>query len=194
MDYTNVKVPSPLYEKLKELAKDEKPLWKVIDECLERVTIGDVQIYLPEPEFIRLRYPAWCVLGNHKIDPTQSNGPITALRLPRLNGVVCIDCLVKSVFTEEKQAKTLAMLEVEIRKLKAIKQQLSKEVSRLVSEYAFHEQMHAIKSMINKLEDAIFTIERVPDVNKNEELSRIRQRLYEILEILRKLEVYRMNG
>jgi len=154
----NIKVPEQLYEKIKKMADEQgKAMWEVIQAAFDKMEVGDIQINLPKPKFIRLQYPAWCVIGNHKVDPErykeQSGRDLYALWFPGLNGVVCIDCLIKHVFTQEQQAKTLARLEVEIRKLRAIKRQLNKEVEELAVRYSFAEILAGLRDAIATIED-----------------------------------------
>ena len=90
-------------EKIKKKAEEQgKAMWEIINDAIEKLEVGDIQIELPKPKFIRLQYPAWCIIGNHKIEPQKyrerhGRDPY-ALWFPKLNGVVCIDCLIKHVF------------------------------------------------------------------------------------------------
>ncbi|CCG27842.1 hypothetical putative RHH DNA-binding protein [Alphaspiravirus yamagawaense] len=163
-----VKVPDELYEKLKEMADSQgKAIHEVISGLLERIEVGEVQIKLPKPKFIPLRYPAYCVLGNHKIDPEEyrkNTGRIPyALWFPELGGVICIDCLIKEVFTKEEQAKVLTKLEVEIRKLRAIKRQLNKEVEELAMQYSVAEIFARLDSIINEINEALKLVRSLED-------------------------------
>jgi len=158
-----IKVPDELYEKIKSLAEKEgKAMWEIIQSAIDRLEVGDIQINLPKPKFIRLQYPAWCILGNHKVDPQKyrerMGRDLYALWFPGLNGVVCVDCLIKHVFTEEDRAKTLAKLEVEIRKMRAIKRELNKEIEELSIKYSFTELLTKLSDLINELESKIGTL------------------------------------
>jgi len=201
----NIKVPEQLYEKIKELAeKDNKAMWEVIQVALDKMEVGDIQLNLPKPKFIRLHYPAWCILGHHKIEPQKykekyGRDPY-ALWFPGLNGVICIDCLVKHVFTEEVQAKTLAKLEVEIRKLRAIKQQLNKDVEELAIKYSFSELLVGLREIIDDLDARLKTLNDLaveyafckddPSCEeKKRELNELKAGLEEIKKKLEKLEM-----
>ena len=201
----NIKVPEQLYEKIKELAEKEgKAMWEVIQAALDKMEVGDIQLNLPKPKFIRLHYPAWCILGHHKIDPQKykekyGRDPY-ALWFPGLNGVICIDCLVKHVFTEEVQVKTLAKLEVEIRKLKAIKRQLNKEVEELAVKYSFAELLAGLREIIDGLDARMKTLSDLamefafckddPKCEeKKKELRELKAYLEEVKRKLEKLEV-----
>jgi len=134
-------------------------MWEIIQNALDKMEVGDIQLNLPKPRFIRLQYPAWCVLGNHKVDPQKykekTGRDLYALWFPGLNGVVCLDCLIKHVFTEETQAKTLAKLEVEIRKMRAIKRELNKEIEELAIKYSFMDLLSKLGDIVSELEDKV---------------------------------------
>jgi len=134
-------------------------MWEIIQNALDKMEVGDIQLNLPKPRFIRLHYPAWCVLGNHKVDPQKykekTGRDLYALWFPGLNGVVCLDCLIKHVFTEETQAKTLAKLEVEIRKMRAIKRELNKEIEELAIKYSFMDLLSKLGDIVSELEDKV---------------------------------------
>ena len=179
-------------------------MWEVIQVALDKMEVGDIQLNLPKPRFIRLQYPAWCVLGNHKVDPQKykekTGRDLYALWFPGLNGVVCLDCLIKHVFTEEAQAKTLAKLEVEIRKLRAIKKQLNKEVEELVIKYSFAELLSGLREVIDVVDEKIAAIDDIAlkyvtckDPNecdeKKREIYALKQQVSMLLEKLEKLEM-----
>jgi len=134
-------------------------MWEIIQNALDKMEVGDIQLNLPKSRFIRLQYPAWCVLGNHKVDPQKykekTGRDLYALWFPGLNGVVCLDCLIKHVFTEETQAKTLAKLEVEIRKMRAIKRELNKEIEELAIKYSFMDLLSKLGDIVSELEDKV---------------------------------------
>lgn len=201
----NIKVPEELYSKIKERAeKENKAMWEVIQATLDKMEVGDIQINLPKPKFIRLHYPAWCILGHHKIDPQKykekyGRDPY-ALWFPGLNGVICIDCLIKHVFTEETQAKTLAKLEVEIRKLRAIKKQLNKDVEELAIKYSFSELLVGLREIIDDLDARLKTLNDLaieyafckddPSCEeKKRELNELKAELEEMKKKLEKLEM-----
>ena len=201
----NIKVPEELYSKIKELAEKEgKAMWEVIQVALDKMEVGDIQLNLPKPKFIRLQYPAWCVLGNHKVDPQKykekTGRDLYALWFPGLNGIVCLDCLIRHVFTEEAQAKTLAKLEVEIRKLRAIKKQLNKEVEELAIKYSFSELLVGLREIIDDLDARLKTLNDLaveyafckddPSCEeKKRELNELKTGLEEIKKKLEKLEM-----
>jgi len=201
----SVKVPDELYEKLKDYAeKENKAMWEIVKDALDRLEVGDVQINLPKPKFIRLQFPAWCILGNHKVDPQkykeQRGRDLYALWFPGLNGVICIDCLIKHVFTQEQQAKTLARLEVEIRKLRAIKRQLNKEVEELAAKYAYAEVMMGLREIIDSIDARMKTLsDAITELafckgeqecdEKRRELKELKRYLKEVKEKLEKLEI-----
>jgi len=194
----NIKVPEQLYEKIKELAEKEgKAMWEVIQNALDKMEVGDIQLNLPKPKFIRLQYPAWCVIGNHKVDPQKykekTGRDLYALWFPGLNGVVCIDCLIRHVFTEETQAKTLAKLEVEIRKLRAIKRQLNKEIEELAIKYSFAELLAKLSKVVDSIEDQLTRLDYLlggyVSGEKREEVLELKKQLEEIAEQLRRMEM-----
>lgn len=202
----NIKVPEELYERIKQLAeKDNKAMWEVIQAALDKMEVGDIQINLPKPKFIRLQYSAWCVLGNHKVDPQRykekTGRDLYALWFPGLNGVVCLDCLIKHVFTEETQAKTLAKLEVEIRKLRAIKRELNKEVEELAIKYSFAELLAGLREIIDDLDARLKTINDLiieyafcndeSCEEKKKELRELKEVLEEVKRKLEKIELSR---
>ena len=194
----NIKVPEQLYEKIKELAEKEgKAMWEVIQNALDKLEVGDIQLNLPKPKFIRLQYPAWCILGHHKIDPGKFREKYGrepyALWFPGLNGVICVDCLVKHVFTDEVQAKTLAKLEVEIRKMRAIKRQLNKEIEELSIKYSFAELLSKLSKVVDAIDEEITRLDYLlggyVSGEKREEVSEIKKQLGEISEQLKRLEM-----
>jgi len=200
----NIKVPDELYEKIKKQADEQgKPMWEIIQNAIDRLEIGDVQLNLPKPKFIRLQYPAWCVIGNHKVDPekykAKTGRDLYALWFPKLNGVVCLDCLIKHVFTQEQQAKTLARLEVEIRKLRAIKRQLNKEVEELAVKYSFSELLVGLKEIIDALEDRVKSLNNLimdyafstveGSEEKKKELKELKALLEDLMKKLEELEM-----
>ncbi|RLC36759.1 hypothetical protein DRH29_03905 [candidate division Kazan bacterium] len=194
----NIKVPEELYEKIKKMAEEQgKAMWEVIQVALDKMEVGNIQINLPKPKFIRLQYPAWCVLGNHKVDPQKykekTGRDLYALWFPGLNGVVCIDCLIRHVFTEDTQAKTLAKLEVEIRKLRAIKRQLNKEIEELSIKYSFAELLSKLSKVVDAIDEEITRLDYLlggyVSGEKREEVSEIKKQLGEISEQLKRLEM-----
>jgi len=201
----NIKVPEELYSKIKELAdKEGRAMWEIIQNALDKLEVGDIQINIPKPRFIRLQFPAWCVLGNHKVDPERykekTGRDLYALWFPGLNGVVCLDCLIKHVFTEEQQAKTLARLEVEIRKLRAIKRELNKQVEELAVKYSFAQLLTALREIIDALEDRASKLDRLTldyafckddqaCEEKRKELRELKQLLSSVIERLERIEM-----
>ena len=193
-----VKVPDDLYEKLKELAGEDKPIHEVIRTAIEKMEVGDVQIQLPKPKFIQLRYPAWCVLGNHKIDPEEyrkvKGRYPWALWFPELGGVICLDCLIREVFTKEQQAKTLAKLEVEIRKLRAIRNELNREVNDLSAKVSILETISQLSDIIHDLRGLASDIEQAVQnalwgkEERDEAIEKIRELIQAIREIAKRLE------
>lgn len=201
---TTIKVPNELYEKIKELAnKENKPMWEIIKNAIDRIEVGDIQINLPKPKFINLKYPTWCVLGNHKLDPQkyreERGRELYALWFPGINGVVCIDCLIKHVFTQETQAKTLAKLEVEVRKLKAIKNELSKEVEELAIKYSFSELLMGVKEVIEAIDSKLRILNSIihyylseNGVNEEQKLKDLKELKASLEDIKKKLEKLEM--
>ena len=201
----NIKVPEELYNRIKQQAEEQgKAMWEVIQAAMDKMEVGDIQINLPKPKFIRLQYPAWCVLGNHKVDPQKykekTGRDLYALWFPGLNGVVCLDCLIKHVFTEEQQAKTLAKLEVEIRKMRAIKRQLNKEIEELAIKYSFAEMLSGLREAIDVVGEKIAALDDIAlkyvtckDPNECDEKKReiyvLKQQVSRLLEKLEKFEM-----
>ena len=152
-----IKVPDDVHEKLIKLSEEKKKtIGEVIKELLDKEQSGNIQIEIPRLKLIRLKYPTKCIFCKKELEENDlgfwSKG---------MTGVICVHCVVKESFGVDKQLKQIAKYEVEIRRIKAIKRELNKQIEELASQYVIYEASEKIYELSKTIEEKIGELEKM---------------------------------
>jgi len=186
-----IKVPDDLYDKLKEKADQEgKAIWEIIQESFETREEGLHEIKFPKPKFIVIQYPTQCIMCGKRLDPKkyeeETGKKLFGLWFPGTNAIVCLDCLIAKGFVENEQRKMIAKLEVEIRRLKAIKRELNEEINKYAMKISFYDLIEKYDTILDLIREAVIKIDNINPAS--DEVLELKNTLYGLMRKIEELE------
>lgn len=187
-----VRIPEEIYKKILEN-------YNSVSEGVRDLLIKTLSGFIPllsvsKPKIITIKHKTVCISCKRQI----SNGE-TGLWIKGL-GVMCKYCIlnyIKEKMTSRDYSKLILKLEVEIERLRALKNELKREISELIRKYYFlssqvlvHEIMKKIEETIRIIEDAIYIYFTEGDKKEfTRQLKNIEDKLDRIKEEISKMQV-----